>query len=207
MHDGETAAFGTDLENYSLLNVDLALPKMSGIDVIRHVRANGLSTPIRILTAKDALRSRVEGLDAGADDYPTKPLEVEEPDARLRALLRRSNTTLKSEVRFGTLSLDQNSRLVTINGSDLHLSRREHALLETLLPACNGTGALQLLGGAAPHPVAPPSLNGSNAASSSICSASSFFSFRIYFLQRLQPFDPQTPPNRRTWLRVVQRGG
>ena len=133
VHDGETAAHGTDLKTYDLLIVDLALPKMSGIDVVRHVRAAGLSTPILILTAKDALQSRVEGLDAGADDYLTKPFEVEELDARLRALLRRSNTTLKSELRFGSLSFDQNTRLFAIGGTSLHLSPREHALLETLL--------------------------------------------------------------------------
>jgi two-component system, OmpR family, response regulator TctD len=145
VYDGETATFGTDLENYDLLIVDLALPKMSGIDVVRHVRAKGLSTPILILTAKEALESRVEGLDAGADDYLTKPFEVEELDARLRALLRRSNTTLKSELRFGSLSFDQNTRLFAINGTDIHLSPREHALLETLLRRAGTTVSKETL--------------------------------------------------------------
>ena len=86
VHDGESAAHGTDLKNYDLLIVDLTLPGMSGIDLIRHVRGKGLSTPILILTAKDAVQNRVEGLDAGADDYLTKPFEIEELDARLRAL-------------------------------------------------------------------------------------------------------------------------
>ncbi len=145
VHDGETAAFGTDLKTYDLMIVDLALPKMSGIDVVRHVRAEGLSTPILILTAKDALQSRVEGLDAGADDYLTKPFEVEELDARLRALLRRSNTTVKSELRFGSLSFDQNTRLFAVNGTDLHLSPREHALLETLLRRAGATVSKEML--------------------------------------------------------------
>ena len=145
VYDGETAVFGTDLENYNLLIVDLALPKMSGIDVVRHIRAKGSSTPILILTAKDALQSRVEGLDAGADDYLTKPFEVEELDARLRALLRRSNTTLKSELRFGSLSFDQNTRLFAINGNDLHLSPREHALLEALLRRAGTTVSKEML--------------------------------------------------------------
>ena len=145
VHDGEAASFGTDLENYDLLIVDLALPKMSGIDVVSRVRAKGLSTPILILTAKDALQSRVEGLDAGADDYLIKPFEVEELDARLRALLRRSNTTLKSELSFGTLSLDQNTRLFSINGAELHLSPREHTLLETLLRKAGTTVSKEIL--------------------------------------------------------------
>jgi two-component system, OmpR family, response regulator TctD len=145
VHDGESAAHGTDLKTYDLLIVDLALPKMSGIDVVRHIRAAGLSTPILILTAKDAVQSRVEGLDAGADDYLTKPFEVEELDARLRALLRRSNTTLKSELRFGSLSFDQNTRLFAIGGTSLHLSPREHALLETLLRRAGTTVSKEML--------------------------------------------------------------
>ena len=118
---------------------------MSGIDVIRHVRAKGLSTPILILTAKDALESRVEGLDAGADDYLTKPFEVEELDARLRALLRRSGTTLKQELRFGSLSFDQNTRLFAVNGAELHLSPREHALLGALLRRAGTTVSKEML--------------------------------------------------------------
>ncbi len=145
VHDGETAVFGTDLENYDLLVIDLALPEMSGIDVVRHVRAKGHSTPILILTAKDALQSRVEGLDAGADDYLTKPFEVEELDARLRALLRRSNTTVKSVLRFGSLSFDQNTRLFAIDGSEFHLSPREHVLLETLLRRAGTTVSKEML--------------------------------------------------------------
>ncbi len=145
VHDGESAAHGTDLKNYDLLIVDLTLPRMNGIDVVRHVRAEGLSTPILILTAKDAVHSRVEGLDVGADDYLTKPFEVEELDARLRALLRRTNTTLKSELRFGSLSFDQNTRLFAVNGSDIHLSPREHALLETLLRRAGTTVSKEML--------------------------------------------------------------
>ena len=145
VHDGETALFGIDLENYDLLIVDLALPGLSGIHVIRQIRARGLSTPVLILTAKDALQSRVEGLDAGADDYLTKPFEVEELDARLRALLRRSKTTVKSELCFGPLTLDQNTRLFALGGADLHLSPREHALLEALLRKAGTTVSKEML--------------------------------------------------------------
>jgi two-component system response regulator TctD len=146
VYDGEGAVFGTDLENYDLAIVDLALPKMGGIEVIRHMRAAGLSTPIIILTASDELQSRVRGLNAGADDYLTKPFEIEELEARLRALLRRSGgTTLKSELRFGPLSLDQNTRLFAIEGVELHLSPREYAILETLLRRAGTTVSKEAL--------------------------------------------------------------
>ncbi|MEO8883399.1 MAG: response regulator [Devosia sp.] len=133
VHDGESAIEGVDFENYDLALVDLALPGIGGLEVIQHVRSAGHSTPILILTAKDALQSRVGGLNAGADDYLTKPFEIEELEARLRALLRRSNKKLHAEVRFGPLSLDQNTRMFALNGTPLHLSPREHAILETLL--------------------------------------------------------------------------
>ena len=143
--DGESATLGIDLENYDLVVVDLGLPKMDGIDVIRHVRRRGLSMPILILTAKDGLQTRVEGLNAGADDYLTKPFEVEELEARLRALLRRSNTKLMSTLRFGALSFDQNTRLFAIDGRDVHVSPREHALLETLLRRAGTTVSKETL--------------------------------------------------------------
>ena len=143
--DGEAAVFGTDFANYDLAIVDLGLPKMSGIDVIREFRARGYSTPILILTAKDELQSRVEGLNAGADDYLVKPFEVEELGVRLRALLRRSTTTLRSEIRFGPLALDQNTRLFTIDDEVLHLSPREYAILETLLRRAGTTVAKETL--------------------------------------------------------------
>ncbi len=145
VYDAESAAHGTDLENYDLLIVDLTLPGMSGIELVRHVRSAGFSTPILILTAKDAVQNRVEGLDAGADDYLTKPFEIEELDARLRALLRRAKTTLKSELRFGPLSFDQNTRLFAANGIDLHVSPREHVLLETLLRRAGATVSKEML--------------------------------------------------------------
>jgi len=109
------------------------LPGIGGLEVIQRVRSAGHSIPILILTAKDALQSRVGGLNAGADDYLTKPFEIEELEARLRALLRRSSKKLQSEVRYGPLSLDQNTRMFALAGAPLHLSPREHAILETLL--------------------------------------------------------------------------
>jgi len=133
VHDGESAVHGTDLENYDLIVVDLGLPKMGGIEVVRAIRARGLSVPILILTARDALDSRVEGLNSGADDYLVKPFEVEELEARVRALLRRGGTTLREALSFGPLVFDQNTRLFSLSDTELHLSPREHAILEALL--------------------------------------------------------------------------
>ncbi len=145
VHDGETAIEGTDFEKYDLAIVDLALPRMGGLEVIRRIRARGLSTPALILTAQDALQSRVEGLNAGADDYLTKPFEIEELEARLRALLRRSHKTLRPELRFGPLSFDQNTRLFSLDGAELRLSPREHAILETLLRRAGTTVSKEAL--------------------------------------------------------------
>ncbi|MDR3473108.1 MAG: response regulator transcription factor [Devosia sp.] len=136
--DGESVLGGVDLANYDLLLVDLTLPGIGGIEVVRGVRARGVSTPILILTARNELQSRVEGLNAGADDYLTKPFEIEELEARLRALLRRSSAPLKTNLQYGPLSMDLTSRTFALNGQALHLSPREHAILETLLRRSGG---------------------------------------------------------------------
>jgi two-component system response regulator TctD len=143
--DGEAALLGIDFENYDLAIVDLALPGIGGIEVISQLRRRGFSTPILILTAQDALQTRVDGLNSGADDYLTKPFEIEELEARLRALLRRSSTTLKSELRFGPLSLNQNTGVFAIDGEDMHLSPREHAVLEALLRRAGSTVSKETL--------------------------------------------------------------
>lgn len=143
--DGESAVQGTDLENYDLVIADLGLPGMGGIEVVRAIRRKGLSVPVLILTARDDLESRVEGLDAGADDYLTKPFEIEELEARLRALSRRSATELRTELGFGPLTFDQNTRLFALNGAPLHLSPREHAVLETLLRRAGTTVSKETL--------------------------------------------------------------
>jgi two-component system response regulator TctD len=133
LNDGESVVEGVDLANYDLAIVDLGLPGIGGIDVVRHIRARHSSMPILILTAEDKLRSRVEGLDVGADDYMTKPFEIEELEARIRALARRSASRLRQELSFGPLTFDQNTRAFAINGDPLALSPREHVILEALL--------------------------------------------------------------------------
>ena len=136
--DGETVVGAVELDNYDLILVDLALPGIGGIEVIRSLRSRGSSTPILILTARHDLKSRVEGLNAGADDYLTKPFEIEELEARLRALLRRASTPVKTELRYGPLVMDLNSRSFVLADRPLALSPREHAILETLLRRAGG---------------------------------------------------------------------
>jgi two-component system response regulator TctD len=133
VYTGEDAETAIDTMSYDLMVVDLGLPKKSGLEVIKYVRGRAHSAPILILTADDAVKSRVAGLDMGADDYLAKPFEVSELEARLRALLRRAGTTVRSEIACGPLVLDHNSRAFSLRGSPLHLSPKEHALLETLL--------------------------------------------------------------------------
>lgn len=143
--DGETAIEGVDLGNYDLAIVDLSLPGIGGIEVVRHIRRQRPSMPVLILTAEDAVKSRVNGLNAGADDYMIKPFEVEELEARMRALLRRSALTLREELRFGPLAYDQNSSLFSVAGQALVLTPREHVILEALLRRAGATVSKEVL--------------------------------------------------------------
>lgn len=143
--DGETLVEGVDLAPYDLAIVDLGLPGIGGLDVVRHIRRAQHSLPILILTAEDALKSRVEGLNAGADDYVTKPFEVEELEARIRALLRRSGAKMQTLLTFGPLSFDPESRAMTLSGAPLALTPREHTILETLLRRAGKTVSKEAL--------------------------------------------------------------
>lgn len=131
--DGETVLQGLDLAAYDLILVDLGLPGIGGIEVVRQLRGRGYHAPILILTAEDALQSRVQGLNAGADDYVTKPFEIEELEARLRALLRRRSVPIATRIEFGPLAFDEGGPGFTLSGVPLPLSPREHVILEALL--------------------------------------------------------------------------
>ena len=120
-------------EYFDLIVLDLTLPKLDGIEVLKRLRARGKQTPVLVLTARTDLEDRVRGLNAGADDYLSKPFELCELEARLRALVRRSQGTSAPILSVGPLSFDTISRTVTLDDIALQLPRRELCLLEILL--------------------------------------------------------------------------
>ena len=109
------------------------MPKKTGLDVLKEMRAAGNETPVLILTAKDSVEDRVKGLDMGADDYVTKPFAFEELLARIRVLLRKKAGRSTNQLTAGDLILDLNSRKVTRDGTDIKLSSKEFSLLECFL--------------------------------------------------------------------------
>ena len=131
-----TAADGLELAEDAALDaviLDIGLPDRSGLEVARSLRAGGSSVPILMLTARDAVSARVEGLDAGADDYLVKPFAYDELLARLRALGRRPPPRSSLHLTAGPIVLDEAQRRVTVDGTDVALSQREYAILECLL--------------------------------------------------------------------------
>lgn len=120
-------------QDYALVILDLTLPKMDGLDVLRRLRARGRKTPVLILTARGGLSDRVQGLNLGADDYLAKPFELAELEARVKALLRRSQGNEAVSVACGALRFDTVSRMFTYGEMLLALTPREHAVLEALL--------------------------------------------------------------------------
>lgn len=117
---------------YDMVILDLGLPRMPGLDVLRRLRTRNSGTPVLILTALDGTDDRVKGLDLGADDYMAKPFELAELEARVRALSRRSSGTSRM-IQCGSLTFDQTDRCALVNGEMLDLSARELGLLEILL--------------------------------------------------------------------------
>jgi two-component system OmpR family response regulator len=131
--DGEAAWFRGDTEDYDLVVLDLGLPKMDGLAVLKRWRAAGRSMPVLVLTARGAWAERVEGIDAGADDYLPKPFQMEELIARIRALIRRSAGLGTSVIDAGSLSLDIRQMRVTVNQVPVTLSPLEYRLLAYLM--------------------------------------------------------------------------
>ena len=133
VQDGLAADISLKTESYELMVLDLGLPKMSGIEVLKKLRLRKDDLPVLILTARDTVNDRVEGLDAGADDYLIKPFDLDELAARLRALLRRNSGRVSSELIQGDIILDPASHAVSQKGLPVELSPREFALLHMLL--------------------------------------------------------------------------
>ncbi|MCE2691446.1 MAG: response regulator [Betaproteobacteria bacterium] len=118
---------------FDLLILDLGLPKMNGLDVLKRMRARGNTCPVLILTAADSVDQRVRGLDLGADDYMAKPFSLQELEARVRALTRRGLGTASALIKHGPLSFDATGRVVYFDDKMIELSARELSLLEVLL--------------------------------------------------------------------------
>lgn len=131
--DGVEADTALSVSEFDLLILDLGLPRLSGLELLKRLRTRGLTLPILILTAMDGVENRVRGLDLGADDYLAKPFALAELEARVRALTRRGQSGSSSVITYGHLSFDQVGRVARINGELLELSAREMALLEIFM--------------------------------------------------------------------------
>lgn len=131
--DGAKATYLLNEYPYDLAIVDIGLPVMDGFEVIQSARKNNIACPILILTARDRWQEKVEGLDAGADDYLTKPFHNEELLARAKALIRRSSGQANPVIERGPISLDTVAEEVKVNGASLELTAYEYKVLEYLL--------------------------------------------------------------------------
>jgi DNA-binding response OmpR family regulator len=134
VEDGAAAVDRATLESYDAILLDVLLPTIDGFEACRLIRASGVDTPILMLTARDAVADRVQGLDAGADDYIVKPFAFDELLARLRALLRRGRTAHSSAVlRCGPLEVDTEAHRASVEGHAISLTATEYRLLEFLV--------------------------------------------------------------------------
>ena len=133
LHDGLEADMYLRKEGADLIVLDINLPGMSGLDVLYALRQRGAQTPVILLTARIETRDRVLGLDRGADDYLVKPFEMDELEARIRALSRRKNLEYSAHETLGRLVFDRSTRQVTVDNQPLDLPRKELATLECLI--------------------------------------------------------------------------
>lgn len=131
--DGRAGELAVQAQPYDAVILDLGLPRLSGLELLRNTRAAKNPVPILILTARDTVADRIAGLDAGADDYLTKPFDLGELQARLRALVRRANSQGTALITHGALHLDSAGHCVSWGGKPVELSAREFAILQQLL--------------------------------------------------------------------------
>jgi two-component system OmpR family response regulator len=131
--DGERADFLAQTEQYDAMVLDLGLPKIDGLTLLRNWREAGLATPVLVLTARGSWHEKVCGIDSGADDYVSKPFRIEEVLARLRALIRRTSGHAAPELRAGSVTLDPRQSRVTLNGAPVKLTSHEYRVLSYLM--------------------------------------------------------------------------
>lgn len=131
--DGSEAEQAIFSDNIDALILDLGLPKQDGLEVLKKIRATGDDLPVLVLTARDTLEDRIQGLDMGADDYVVKPFDLMEVDARLRAICRRREGRAAPVITFADLVLDPASRSLRKAGEEIQLGANEYAVLESLI--------------------------------------------------------------------------
>ena len=133
LRDGQAADLALQSESFDFVVLDLGLPRLAGMEVLRNARRRDLAMPILILTARDATGDKVAGLDAGADDYLVKPIDLDELTARIRALTRRSAGRAAPVLTHGDVVVDPAAHRVTLAGEPVELSSREFSLLQLLI--------------------------------------------------------------------------
>ena len=131
--DGVAGEVALKTGSHAAVVLDLGLPRLGGLDLLRRMRSGGDKTPVLVLTARDAIEDRIKGLDSGADDYVVKPFDLHELAARLRALIRRSAGQAAPLLHVGELELDPAARRVEFKGNPVELPAREYALLHALM--------------------------------------------------------------------------
>ena len=133
VRDGQAALRELLALDYEAAVLDLGLPRLDGMEVLAALREQGRSLPVLVLTARDAVQSRIAGLDTGADDYVVKPVDLHELAARLRALVRRAHGLQQTVLQAGQVQLDPVGHVVTLAGQPVDLAQREYALLHALM--------------------------------------------------------------------------
>ncbi len=133
LEDGESAKFAIKKEQFDLVILDLGLPRILGLDLLQYMRSEGITLPVIILTARETLADKVEGFDNGADDFLTKPFELDELCARIRACSRRASGRANVTLQYKNIILDPAAHRVTLDGKHVNFPRREFALLHKLM--------------------------------------------------------------------------
>ena len=133
VYNGQDALDYLETENYDGAILDIMMPKMDGLTVLKTIRSHGNSVPVLILTARSEIDDRVEGLDCGADDYLTKPFSMKELLARIRAMTRRKTDTTDSVLKYSDIELDRSTYQLSSKGKELRLASKEYQMLEMLM--------------------------------------------------------------------------